>query len=115
MIVQNQKMRKDIVDKMLVTPVVIYPPAETDSLGDAEPVEPVNYKGYLYEHNVKVLDSMGEEVLSGAQIYLQGKDAKAIDILSTVTCDTYINSPIISKEVYRGRKGSLVIGVLYLP
>ena len=110
-----QKMRKEVLDKMLVTPVTIYPPTETDSLGDATPAEPVNYKGYLYERSTKVRNSLGEEVLSGVQIYLQGKDAKEIDILSTVTCETHINSPIISKEIYRGREGSLVVGILYLP
>lgn len=110
-----QKMREDIVKKMLVTPVTVFPPEATDSLGDAETPEPISYKGYLYENNKKVLNSVGVEVLSGAQIYLQGKDANAIDVLSRVTCEKYIQSPILSKEVFRGKRGSLVIGVLYLP
>lgn len=110
-----QKIRKDILHALFVTPVMVYPPKASDSLGDSSDTVAVEYKGYFCEHNERVLNALGEEVLSGTQIYLRGEDAQQIDILSKVTCETVVNSPIIARKIYRGRYGSRVIGVVYLP
>lgn len=110
-----QKIRKDIYEVLFTTDVTVVAPQASDSLGDAEAQEPVVYHGYFYEHNEKVLNEHGQEVLSGAQIYLRGDDAKAIDIHSKISCDHIKDSPIIARKVYQGKKGSRVIGVIYLP
>ena len=110
-----QKIRKDILEALFVSDVTVTAPQASDSLGDANPQASVVYKGYLYEHNEKVRNDQGQEVLSGMQIYLKGEDAQAIDIHSKISCDHVQDSPIIARQVYRGRKGARVIGVVYLP
>ena len=110
-----QRIRKDIYETLFVSDVTVITPNVTDSLGDSAAQAPVIYKGYLCEHNEKVLNERGQEVLSGMQIYLTGDDAQAIDIHSKISCDHVQDSPIIARKVYRGRKGARVIGVVYLP
>lgn len=110
-----QGISKDIYEALFVSDVIVTAPNASDSLGDTTTQEPITYKGYLYEHNEKVLNALGQEVLSGMQIYLRGEDVQAIDIHSKISCDQVKNSPILARAVYRGKKGSRVIGVLYLP
>lgn len=110
-----QQIRKDIFTDLFVNDVTVMTPGVTDSLGDANSDATQVFKGYLYEHNEKVLNAQGQEVLSGMQIYLRGDDAAAIDIHAKISCGDFKDLPIIARKVYRGRKGARVIGVVYLP
>ena len=110
-----KQIRKDVLEALFVSDVIVTAPKVSDSLGDSDPQVPVVYKGYLYERNEKVLNDRGQEVISGMQIYLKGEDAQAIDIHSRISCDHVKDSPIIARQVYRGRKATCVIGVVYLP
>lgn len=84
-------------------------------MGDTVAGTPVTYYGYVYEHPEIIINSLGQEELSGMQIYLKGDDASAIALSSKITCLSVTNSRIIAKKVYRGRAAAAVIGMVYLP
>lgn len=111
----GQKIDGKIASTMMTTPVIIYPQGQIDSLGESVESPPVTYYGYVYEGIERIVNDVGEEVLSNMQIYLRGDEAAQIDIHSEVSCLDVVKSRIISRKVFRGRGGAKVIGVLYLP
>lgn len=111
----RQRIRPDVVKALMVMPVIVYPQGGANSMGDTEDGTPTTLHGYVYENAEKVINMAGEEELSNMQIYLQGDEAKSVALSSLISCLDAIKSRIISREVYYGRQGAAIIGVLYLP
>ncbi len=84
-------------------------------MGDTTDSAPVSYFGYVYYKSVVVINPMGKEEVSNMQIYLKGDEAEAIALTSLVSCLDVVKQRIIARNVYRGRQGAQVIGMLYLP
>ena len=115
MIVDTSQINPVIYDKLFTTPVIVYATNPINSLGDATLEEPVTYYGYILTETKKVVNQLGDEVLSGTQIYLRGEDIAAIDIHSKVTCEDSVQQPILAATTYRTGKSKPFIGILYLP
>lgn len=111
----DQQIRSDILETLFVTPVTVYTQGNTDSMGDTTEGASVTYYGYVYYKSVVVINSMGKEETSNMQIYLKGDEAEAIALTSLVTCLDATKQRIIARNVYRGRRGAQVIGIVYLP
>jgi hypothetical protein len=111
----DQQIRPEILESLFVTPVTIYPQGQTDSMGDTTEGTPITYLGYVYENAIAIINALGKEELSNMQIYLKGTEAGAIALTSLVTCLDVTKQRIIARKIYRGRRGSQVIGILYLP
>lgn len=108
-------IRKDVLEKLFVTPVIEHVQGKTNSLGDRAPDSDKQYTGYVVVGFVKILNQRGEEAISGTQIYLNGPDAESIRNDSRITCLDQKEQLILSKKVWRGRDGLAIIGTLYLP
>ena len=110
-----QQIRLDVTEALFVTPVIVYPQGNANSMGDTTDSTPVTYHGYVYESAVIVINSMGQEELSNMQIYLTGNDAAAIALTALVTCLSAVKQRVVARKIYRGRQAATVIGILYLP
>lgn len=110
-----QKIREDVYRNLMNTPISIISQGNVNSLGDTVDGTTVIYNGYVYENAVKVLNPLGEEVLSNTQIFLRGQDIADVDINSLVSYDQVSRQHIIARKLYRGKQRALIIGILYLP
>lgn len=110
-----QQIRKDVYAALFVFPVTEHIQDVGDSLGDSIEAGTLEYKGYYYEGFEKVLNDNGEEELSHMQVYLRGEDAIKIHNNSKISCGRVEKQRIVTRQVYYGRDGAPVIGVLYLP
>lgn len=110
-----QGIRADVAKNMMTIPVIEETQAASDSLGDTTAGQTKNHLGYVYMGKEIVLNYEGKEELSSTQIYLDGAEAEMIQTTSLISCLDLVKQRIISKKIYRGRNGALIIGVLYLP
>lgn len=110
-----QSINPSIYTALFVTPAYIHTQGEASALGDTEDDTTYVVNCYAYEHRTKVLNELGQEVISGLQLYMKGDDIIQIDMHSKVTCATAVRTEILARETFRGRDGAQVIGVLYLP
>lgn len=110
-----QMIRPDVFEKLFVTPLTVHVEGKKTSLGDAGEVAQMEFLCYPYEKRTMVTNSKGDEVVSNCCLYMRGDDLAQISMHAKISVLDYQKSPVVSAEMYRGRSGSRVIGVLYLP
>ncbi len=131
-------MNSKVIKRMMRFRVVVHHTKGTSSLGDKKAIT-TEMLGYLQEDIKLVLNRLGRQETSGAQLYLTGEDILKVDIDDKI--DVYApldeasekalianqespegvykkilqDMPILRREVYYRPNASADVGVLYLP
>lgn len=134
-------VNKQVLKRMMNFQITVHHTVSTTSLGDKVSKE-FNVMGYYRENIQMVLNRLGRQETSGAQIYLTGEDVIKIDsddlIDIAVPVDEprkkaaevnpevelpsapafkkiFLNRPILRKDVFYKPNAKVDVGVLYLP
>lgn len=132
-------MNSKVIKRMMKFKITVHHTKSTNSLGDKTPIT-FDVLGYFQEDIKLVLNRLGRQETSGAQVYLAGSDVLKIDMDDHIDVSVPINEaikkaaeadqeespkkeykllmadlPILRKDVYYKPNAQVDVGVLYLP
>ena len=132
-------MNSKVIKRMMKFKITVHHTKSTNSLGDKTPIT-FDVLGYFQEDIKLVLNRLGRQETSGAQVYLTGSDVLKIDMDDHIDVSVPINEaikkaaeadqeespkkeykllmadlPILRKDVYYKPNAQVDVGVLYLP
>jgi hypothetical protein len=100
---------------MFTTPLLVYPTALPNSVGDVEVQEPFDLLGYVYDSMVIIENELGIKELSTRQIFLPLAEVDKVEATMKISCRDSVQARIIKRKAYDGPGSKTLIGVLYLP
>lgn len=103
----NKRLKKSL----FVIPVTVYPQGNVDSSGDRVAGVPFTLLGYIVEELI-VLDNVDR---STRQIYLAEQEIDLVANTSSISCLSSNKVKILKKQVFYGRDGKILFGVIYIP
>lgn len=104
-----------VIAKCMSTPFSVLIQKNADSMGDRPPDVTNNYLCFFKESNEMVINNLGVEELSGAQLYVTGTVITGIPNTSLITCKDRIKKRIIRKDSWDLPGGATGLAVIYLP
>lgn len=132
-------MNSKVIKRMMKFKITVHHTKSTNSLGDKTPIT-FDVLGYFQEDIKLVLNRLGRQETSGAQVYLTGSDVLKIDMDDHIDVSVPISEaikkaaeadqeeppkkeykllmadlPILRKDVYYKPNAQVDVGVLYLP
>lgn len=133
-------MNTRVIKRMMHFQITVHHTVSTNSLGD-KVGNTFTVMGYLQENTKLVLNRLGRQETSGAQVYLTGVDVIKIDLDDLIDVAVPYNDvreeadkdnpeaeppetsyrtifakkPILKKDVYYKPNATVDVGVLYLP
>lgn len=108
-------MNEEVIRKMCTTPFTVLTVGNVDSAGDRAPGVESPYHGYVLESSQTVINDLGQEEVSGIQIYVPGNLLSQIAKTSLVSVRAYTKKRIIKMSQFDGPNSSPEVGVIYLP
>lgn len=132
-------MNSKVIKRMMKFKITVHHTKSTNSLGDKTPIT-FDVLGYFQEDIKLVLNRLGRQETSGAQVYLTGADILKVDMDDHIDISVPVNDsvtkaaetdqeeipetqykllmadlPILRKDVYYKPDAQADVGVLYLP
>lgn len=129
-------MNGKVIARMMNFDVVVKIPGKKNALGESTYVTH-DIRGYIKESLVVVIDSLGKEITSSMQVYVEGKDGVQIPANALLSIGhyeqekiaegeeekeplrkfipMYMDRAIIKREIYYKPLGVADLGVFYLP